>query len=293
MKISHPLDSNTKRLGDGTKRRFIIPSVVTVAIIIVYIPVLVWLFQSWLNNPYYGHGFLIPLVSGTIIWLRRASFRFGKPSLLGIIVLGVGLLIYVLSFVWNYYFISAISLLVVIFGTIIYLCGKERAEVFLFSILFLIFMIPLPFVDTLSYYLQGMATYSSAGVVHLFGIDVITVGNQIDLPGASFTIGTACSGMSSLISLLTIAAILIFLVNGSPLKKSIILLSALPISILANTFRIAILLLVAYNLGTEVAMNYFHVISSPFVYLLSIVLLIVLTKILGCRIRTLTELSNG
>ena len=267
-----------------------------VLIIILYIPVLIWLIQEWLNNPFYGHGFLVLIVSAFSFWLKRGRFGLDKPALPGIITLVAGLLTYVLSFsIWGLYFISALSLLIVIFGTIAYFGGMNRAQEFLFPIGFLFFMIPMPFVYQLSYYMQNFATYSSVVLVSLFGVNITTVGNQISLTNSSFIVGVECSGMNSLISLLTIAVLLSFLImtSSSTWRKVTLVFSALPIAILSNTFRISLILLIANKWGTEAAMSFFHNISSPLLFVLVIVLLLILAKLLRFRLKTLGELSNG
>lgn len=267
--------------------------IATVLIAMLYLPVFIWLVQSWLDDPYYQHGFLILLASGFIFWLRRHNFKVAKPSLSGAILLGAGLALYILAFIWRMHPLAAFSFLIVVFGIITYLCGRERARLFAFPTLFLIFMIPMPFISSISYHLQTITTHSSAAIAHLFGIPAIITGNQIELPTASFTIGMPCSGMSSLISLLALAAILAFLVNGSFWKRGILFLSALPIAILANTLRVSSILQIANKWGSEAAMGFFHGFSSILFLLLAIALLVLLARLLRCKFRTLTELAHG
>jgi len=177
-------------------------------VIAVYLPVLLWMIQEWLNNPSYGHGFLVPIVSAFSFWLRRGRLVSDKPTLPAIIIIVAGLLAYVLSYsIWGLYFVAALSLPVVIFGMVAYMSGTKRAREFLFPIVFLVFMIPLPIVDQLGYHMQNFATDSSTAVARLLGVNVLSAGNQISLVGSSFTVGAQCSGMNSLISLLAIAVL--------------------------------------------------------------------------------------
>ncbi|MFC1898821.1 exosortase/archaeosortase family protein [Chloroflexota bacterium] len=269
---------------------------VFIGIIVLYLPVLIWLVQEWLNNPFYGHGFIVPIVSAISFWMKRDNFKLEKPSLPGIIICFAGLLIYVLSFsIWGIYFLSALSLLIVIFGAIVYLVGMGRAREFLFPIGFLFFMIPMPIVNQLSYYMQNFTSYATVAVVRLFNVDITAVGNQISLSNSSFIIGPQCSGMNSIISLLTIAVFLAFMLMtcNAFWKKIILSLSALPLAVLSNIVRITILLIIAENWGTEAAMSYFHNISSPLLFILSITLLFVLAKFLRFRFKTIMELSYG
>ncbi|MEE8469713.1 MAG: archaeosortase/exosortase family protein, partial [Dehalococcoidia bacterium] len=83
---------------------------------LLYWPVFRWLVQSWLSDPYYSHGFLVPLVSGFFVWTKRRQLRGGEPSGTGVFVITLGAFLYVLGFVWGMRFLSAFSLLIVLSG---------------------------------------------------------------------------------------------------------------------------------------------------------------------------------
>ena len=281
------------RTKGEVRRRVTGPVVAVVLITVLYLWVFVWLVQSWLGDPYYGHGFLIPLISGFIFWLRRHNLKTARASLLGATLLGAGLAVYIFAFIWGMRSLAAFSFLIVVFGTITYLCGRERSKTFVFPTLFLIFMIPMPFISSISYHLQTITTHSSAAIARLFGIPAVITGNQIELPDASFVVGIPCSGISSLISLLALAAIMAFVVSGSSWKRGVLFLSAFPIAILANTIRVASVLLIGNKWGSEAAMGFFHGFSSILLFLLAIALLILLARLLRCKFRTLMELAHG
>src|SRR6266542_5268243 len=104
---------------------------------------LVW---QWWDDPNYSHGFLVPLFSGFLIWLRRDELRklaaqgswIGAPVLLA----GVGALL--LGDVAGENFLMRSSLIVVLAGLILFHLGREIFRVLAFPLLFLFFMIPLP-----------------------------------------------------------------------------------------------------------------------------------------------------
>jgi exosortase len=231
-------------------------------------------------------------VSGSVFWIRRNRLVLGKPSLNGYIIIGVGLTVYLLSYIWKMEYITALSFPLVLFGTITVICGKANARAFLFPILFMFLMIPLPLVSTVSSSLQVVATHSSAWITGLVLSDVVTSGNQIYLPNASFTVGTACSGIHSVIALLTVSAVLVFLESGPAWKKSTIFLSAIPVAIITNILRIVSVLLIASWWNPEVAINYFHGISGILSYAFAIIIFITLAKLLQCRFRTWAEIKN-
>ncbi|MFC1954545.1 exosortase/archaeosortase family protein [Chloroflexota bacterium] len=276
------------------RNRQLIGSVLTGLILIaLYCPVLTWLIDVWLNNPFYSHGFLVLPVAIFITWTRRKELVKTKPGLTGIIVLVVGLATYIAGFTLGIYWLWAFSLLVVALGLVFYFWGTKAARSLAFPLGFLIFMIPLPFLDSISIPMQAISASGSTSIIQAIGITATRTGAEIFLPGAAFTIGIPCSGMNTLISLLTLATLFLYFLEAPLYKKVSLFIVVFPIAILANIFRITLLLVVAHFWGTEAAMRYFHSVSSPLVFLFAISLLILLTRLSGCRWRTLAEITNG
>ena len=85
-----------------------------VLLCLVYIPTIQWMFDRWFaHESYYGHGFLIPIVSLYIAWQRKNAIQKAKwsnnPS--GIMLIFVGLIIHILSAALRIYFISGFSMI--------------------------------------------------------------------------------------------------------------------------------------------------------------------------------------
>jgi hypothetical protein len=74
---------------------------------IVFFPTLGWLVASWSGNPYYSHGFLVPLISAYFAWRRRDVLQQRKPSNVGLVVLAVGVTMHLLAVPWQAYLVSA------------------------------------------------------------------------------------------------------------------------------------------------------------------------------------------
>jgi len=165
----------------------------------LYFHTFIWLVDSWLGDPAYSHGFLVPLISGFIIWKKRHELHL-NPFGAGIFVFALGLFIYVAGFFWRAPFGLAISFLIVISGLILYLGGKEAMHSLLFPVCFLFFAIPLPFLPSVANVLQSFSAHYSALVIGMLGIPVTTIGAEIHLAKCFFVIGAPCSGMHTLIS---------------------------------------------------------------------------------------------
>lgn len=264
-------------------------SLLALFLTLLYLRTFIWLGRAWLTDPYYSHGFLVLLISCVITWRAVRSYRWAQKVELfkpGIYLFGFGLLLYTIGFLTLFPFLSAVSILFTVSGLILYFYGKPLMRTLLFPVLFFLFAIPLPllFLEQISYRLQSFSAGSSASIIGLLGIPVDRTGSEIELQNAAFTIGLPCSGMNTLISLLALAAILIYLLRCPLVKKAVLFCAAVPVAIGANILRIVSILLVANAYGAETAIRYFHDVSSLLLFLVALTGLILLGRALGCKL---------
>jgi exosortase/archaeosortase family protein len=86
--------------------------------------------------------------------------------------------------------------------------------------------------------------------------------------------------------MVTIGVGWVYLVEGRPIAKGLMLVAILPLVAFSNVLRIAILLGVADTVGEEAALSYYHDWSSPVLFLVALALLLLLGSLLRCsRIR--------
>ena len=98
----------------------------------------------------------------------------------------------------------------------------------------------------------------SAAIVRLLGVPIIVNGAQITLPNAELVVGAQCSGLRSIVTLMTLVALVSFLVDGAWWRKLLLALSSIVISALGNVMRVASLLVVAHIWGADAAFKYYH-----------------------------------
>ncbi|MDY6892436.1 MAG: exosortase/archaeosortase family protein [Chloroflexota bacterium] len=267
------------------KRRSIIITVVaTASLVLLYWPTFRWLFQAWLSNPYYSHGFLVPVVSGFFVWTKRSELKGKEPSITGAFVLALGAFVYILGFVWGMRFLCALSLLIVLSGLSLSFFGTRATRAMAFPLCFLLFMIPPPFIQETGFFLQSISVTSAAWLLSVAGLPVTTAGPEIHLGDTTFTIGLPCSGINTLIALLALAAVYAYVLKGPIYKRVIILVVAFPIAVLANILRVVSIILVANYHSIEAASGLFHDLSSPIFFVIAFLGLLGLGRILGCRL---------
>jgi len=249
-------------------------------------PGITWLTDSWRYDPFYSHGFLVPLISLFIIWRKRNELRAGEDEGIGIYVLGFGLLLYAAGIFLRSPHTSALSLIPVLSGLIMHFYGKEVMKKILFPVCFLIFMIPLPGLNVISFHLQHLTSISAAFMVKTMGVEIYRSGIELYVHGCQILIGTACGGLRGIISLLMVAAVFVYVLRGSVKRKTILLVLTIPVAILSNIIRVTSAVLVANSCGCETAMKFFHDYSGILLFIISVIVLIGAAKILKCELKT-------
>jgi len=231
---------------------------------IFYYNTIGWLVESWQNNIYYSHGFLVPFISGYIIWNMRNELAGieKKQSQSGLAIFAGGILLQMIAVMWTIRFLSGISLIVTISGIILFLYGWVFTKKIMFPIMFLLLMVPLPFVDMVAPPLQTVSAVGTSNVANLFGIPVQRDGLVLYTNGGAFEVGLPCSGLRSVISLLTIGIIFAFILEGGIIMKFAIIALSIPLALAGNIIRITSMLTVANMYGQQAAMNYFEGFSN-------------------------------
>jgi exosortase len=253
------------------------------AILIFYYNTIVWLIESWMYNEYYSHGFLVPIISGYIVWNMRKDLRYieKKSSQFGLFLFTVGIIIQVISIFWTIRFLSGISLLLSLAGAIIYLYGWDFMKKIQFPFLFLLLMIPMPFVYLITSPAQTVSVFFAAKMSNLIGIPTIREGLLLTIPAGAFEVGVECSGINSLISLFTIGTIFAYILEGSNLMKVTVLISTIPLALAGNILRITSILVIASKYGQEAAINYFHDFSSLLLFSVALIGLFLVGRCFG------------
>lgn len=255
------------------------------AVLILYFQVFVWLISSWEFNPYYSHGILIPLISGFLVLLtwrgERKNFTPG-PSIQGMVLIVVGMLVHIAGYWYSAFWIAALSLIPVLLGLLSFVSGWKNTSKFLFPAFFLVFMIPFPFIDTLATGFAAFSVFCSSVVIQLCGIPVVTNGAELVLPGSAFRIGLSCSGLKTMISLLIPSTLLIELCVCRTGKKILLFLLIFPLAFITNILRILVLVAVTNVYGTEFAMKNVHDVMGLLMPVLVFLGILALARFMGC-----------
>lgn len=248
---------------------------------LLYIPVLVKLVNQWIIDENYRHGFLIPFVSILMLWRRRDELRAAKGGggeVFGLLIIVFASVLLVGGTAASEFFTARLSLPFFILGASLTVMGKNFTLKAAFPVLFLIMMIPLPYIIyyKVTFPLQLLSAKLSAGVLNTITIEVVRRGNMLLLPNYTLEVVAACSGLRSLMTMFTLALIMAAFTELSNIKKLVLVAAAIPVAIVANTFRLVVTAIGAYVMGSEFADGVIHTISGLIVFIAGFIMLLVI-----------------
>lgn len=224
--------------------RFVATLVLSATGVWAYWPAIKELVETWTRVPDYSHGFLVAPLSLYFLWARRSQFPNTSPSGL---ILGCSLL--VVSFAMRYFgaryfmsFLDAWSILLWIAAMVAVLGGRPLLVWCLPSIVFLWFMVPLPFsLETaLSLPLQRIATKISCWTLQLLGQPAFSEGNVIVIDEQQLEVAQACSGLRLFVGVTAVAYVYFVLIRRSWWEKLCVVAAVIPIAIVSNATRIVL-----------------------------------------------------
>ncbi len=257
------------------------------AVVWSYWPTLAGMVHAWIQQPDYSHGFIVLPVAIAFLWLRRADFPRDaiRPSLIGVaLLLVVGAM---RLFAGMYYLIplDGWTLPLAIGASVWLLYGAQCLRWCLSSILFLWFMVPIPYTaeSWLSVPLQKVATRLSTVCLQMLGQPAISEGNTIWLGDQQLFVEEACSGMRIFVGILALAFAYVLFSRWSWWQKVMVLLAVVPVAIIANVTRIVVTGLLYQFASGEAAHTFSHDIAGlvmiPFAALLFWLFLVYLGRL--------------
>jgi exosortase len=263
-----------------------------VAFLCCYYPTFGWLYYKYeLPESYYSHGYLIPFVTGYLIYANRKKLKSIVPSsdIIGLAVLIMALLVHVAGTMGSVNFLSGFSMFLYVFGFSLYLYGREMTKQIAFPLFFLIFMFPIPdpFINLAGLPSKSMATTLGLKMIEMMGIPYFREGFQIHLPKTMLVVGTPCNGMKSMISFLAIGSLFLYFTDIRRWVGMLIFMAIFPMAVFLNGCRVAILVYIAYHYGIEKASpeSYLHTLSGMVVFVVGMIVLGFLIKIGGIKKR--------
>jgi len=288
-------------------RPFASLTLVLAALAFAYWDVAAGLVRQWSTDDNYSHGFVVVPLAIWFAWERRkkavgsrqkavgsrqkavgsrqkavgsrqqaagfeqnaAGSRADAAGGLATIVLSLGVL--VVGVLGAELFLTRLSFIGVLAGLVWFLGGRASLRALAFPLAFLLLMIPLPALifNKIAFPLQLFASQAGAGVLELAGVPVFREGNILQLATTKLEVAEACSGIRSLVSLLTLAIVLGQFSLQRRWTRVALALAAVPVAIVTNAMRVAGTGLAAHFWSPEVAEGVYHAFSGWAVFALA------------------------
>jgi exosortase len=153
----------------------------------------------------------------------------------------------------------------------------------MFPLAFLLLMIPIPAIifNQIAFPLQLLASRFGEVVLTIAGVPVLREGNVITLSNTTLEVAEACSGIRSLISLLTLAIVYGYAIDRRNWARVALALASIPVAIVANGVRVAGTGIAAHFVGPEAAQGFFHEFSGWLVFVVAFVMLFAVQRVIA------------
>ncbi len=237
-------------------------AVLALGLLWAFWPILLAMAERWSNDPRYAHGYLVPIFSLALLWMRRGQTPRCElgPSSRGLAFIASGAVILLVGGYFRQGTIEGLALLAFIAGVAMVVGGWPAVRWSWPSIVFLFFMIPLPWrvENALGPPLQSLATLASTFALQTLGFMAFAEGNVIQLSDARIGVVEACSGLSMVITFIALSVGTALVVDRPPFDRIALVLSAIPVALLANIARIALTGVLHETIGGQIADKFYH-----------------------------------
>lgn len=253
-----------------------------------YYDTIAWMVGRYLSpDSYYSHGFLIPFVTGYLIWLKRKELETmqNDTSWLGFSLVILAALVHLFGTAVYIFSVSGFSIWLFLIGTCLFMLGWKKTKKITFPLAFLLFMFPVPsaLINMVSFPLKMLVANYGVKLLELTGIPIFREGFNIIIPQGTLLVGDPCSGLRSLITFLALGSLFAYMSNLPAIRKCVLFSMAIPVALLSNLLRVPILVLWSYKYGIAAAApdTLVHTGSGIIVFILGMMLLYMSMYLLG------------
>jgi len=253
-------------------------------VFVLYYPDLHSMVAAWVDKKEYSHGFLIPLLSGYIIWRDRDILRntSAAPDIKGLFLLSAGIFLLVLGNIGFEPFTRGFSLIVTILGLSYFLLGRDMCKKLLFPVGYLVFMIPLPYIiiKSISVNLRLISAKVTYSVLNFMDVPILRDGANLELPQMSLIVGDLCTGILSLVAVMALAVLYAYLTQKHWISRLVLILLAAPIAIFSNMIRLIMTVGLVYLYGQKVLGSLIHQFHGTVNFFITVFLLVLTSKLI-------------
>lgn len=253
-----------------------------------------WLAYAWDHGSDTRHGAIVPVIAAWLVWRKRGELAAlpREGTWLGVMLAAFGAALFWLGWKGDIHYINYMAYLMIMAGLVLAYFGIRWFYELLFAWAFLIFAMPMPFLDgILGFPLRLFMAGASTGILNLLGVESVRRGTAIysamdpsvGLPeGRTFSLDVAdpCSGLNSLFALVMLTALYAHLTQDRLWKQWFLFMCALPLAVLGNMFRVTSIAIVAAGIDQKFASGPYHTLAGYLVFVVAIGSMLLVGKML-------------
>lgn len=239
-----------------------------------------WLLKTWQEDKEFSHGFLVPLISIWLVWLKREQLAslVARPSpVFGALIILLSGFLLLAGRAGGFVLAEGISLLFILPGIILFLLGWDYLKALALPLAYLNFMVPWmeEIMNHLHRPFQLLSANLGALLLNGLGIPVFRDGINIMLPGVSMEVARGCSGVQFLLSVIALGIPLVYLTQKTWTRGIIVIAFSVGISIPTNGARVALAGIMGHLYGSGSFHGPFHIFQGLFVSYVGLIALFV------------------
>jgi exosortase len=284
------MPENPSRISAMARQYLLVSLVLGVFFLWSYWTTWAELISIWVTQPDYSHGFLVvPLALG-FLWLRRDLRPLDThPAMTaGLMIMFLSVVVRIVGLRYSFDSLDGYSLVIWIGAAVVMIGGWPTFRWALPSLLFLLFMVPLPFrlEQLLSVPLQRVATEFSCFLLQCLGQPAYAEGTTINLAGHELFVEQACSGLRMFVGAFALAFAFLVATRRELWEQVLLLFSVVPISLLANSIRIVVTGLMYQTFDEQTVQRFSHDMAGVFMIPLAAAMFAMVLFYLSCLVRT-------
>jgi exosortase C (VPDSG-CTERM-specific) len=271
-------------------RRFQGMILFTAALLILFGWPLLSLASFAIHSELYSHIFLIPFISGYLIWIKKDKLALDpRPDRrMAWLPLAAGAM--TLAGYWfatrqgwspvrpDYLAVMTLSFLFFFLGGGFIFLGSNYLRKIAFPIAFMFFCVPFP--QAVRDGIEAFFQHGSSVVAYVFlvvsGMPVFRTGTHFQLPSMSLDVAPQCSGIHSSLVLVITSLLASYLFLKTPSRRLILVLTVIPLALLRNGFRVFVIAQLCVRIGPQMIDSPIHRQGGPLFFVLSLIPLFLL-----------------
>ena len=236
------------------------------------------LWFRWGHQQELSHSYFIPAITAWMLWDRRDAIMqsVGRSSALALPLIAFAVFMVFALKQLNVFLLEHIGMMAFFVAVPLLIGGVSLLRVTIIPIGYLIFMIPPPFwvITVTSWNFQLWSSELGVAMIRLFDVPVLLEGNVIELGSITLQVVEACSGLRYLVPFLSLGALAAYFYRGPIWQRLIVVVSTIPITIVMNSFRIAITGVLSDRYGSSHTEGFLHFFEGWVVFIFCIAILL-------------------